>query len=105
MAIYHKLGVEEIELVDLFLHNNENSECGTGAVVPWAGKLWLITYGSHFPHGSGDKLYEITPDLEQIVREDEINVLCTPAPGAALLALLGFGSAGLKLRRRKNRLF
>jgi len=26
MAIYHKLGVEEIELVDLFLHNNENSE-------------------------------------------------------------------------------
>jgi FkbM family methyltransferase len=26
MAIYHKLGVEEIKLVDLFLHNNENSE-------------------------------------------------------------------------------
>ena len=28
----------------LAYYNNEDSECGTGAVVPWAGKLWLITY-------------------------------------------------------------
>ena len=24
-------------------------ECGIGAVVPWAGKLWVITYPPHAP--------------------------------------------------------
>lgn len=38
---------------------NDHGECGTGAVVPWADKLWVITYGPHFPEGSTDKLYEI----------------------------------------------
>ncbi|SVD91033.1 uncharacterized protein METZ01_LOCUS443887, partial [marine metagenome] len=28
---------------------NEEGECGTGAVVPWAGRLWVITYGPHKP--------------------------------------------------------
>lgn len=48
----------------LAYYNNEG-ECGTGAVVPWAGGLWVVTYGQHFPDGSSDKLYEITPDLKQ----------------------------------------
>lgn len=52
-------------------YNNEG-ECGTGAVVPWADRLWVITYGPHLPFGSSDKLYEITPDLEQIVRSESI---------------------------------
>ncbi len=43
---------------------NEHGECGTGAVVPWAGKLWIVTYGPHYPQGSTDKLYSISPDLE-----------------------------------------
>ena len=47
---------------------NEEGECGTGAVVPWAGRLWVITYGPHKPFGSSDKLYEITPDRQQVVR-------------------------------------
>jgi len=51
---------------------NSQGECGTGAVVPWAGRLWVITYSPHFPHGSDDKLYEITSNLEQIVREESI---------------------------------
>lgn len=55
----------------LAYYNNE-SECGTGAVVPWAGRLWIITYGPHLPFGSSDKLYEITPDLQQIIREESI---------------------------------
>jgi len=42
---------------------NEEGECGTGAVVPWAGDLWVITYGPHCPVGSSDKLYRIKPDL------------------------------------------
>ena len=41
-------------------------------MVPWAGKLWVVTYGPHFPNGSSDKLYEITPGLEQTIREESI---------------------------------
>ncbi|MEZ5106639.1 MAG: hypothetical protein R2757_19205 [Draconibacterium sp.] len=55
----------------LAYYNNEG-ECGTGAVVPWAGRLWVITYGPHLPLGSSDKLYEITPNLNQIIREESI---------------------------------
>lgn len=55
----------------LAYYNNEG-ECGTGAVVPWAGRLWVITYGPHLPYGSSDKLYEVTPDYQQIVRDESI---------------------------------
>lgn len=55
----------------LAYYNNEG-ECGTGAVVPWAGRLWVITYAPHFPNGSSDKLYEITPELKQFVRTESI---------------------------------
>lgn len=55
----------------LAYYNNEG-ECGTGAVVPWANRLWVVTYGPHKPFGSSDKLYEITPNLEQITREESI---------------------------------
>lgn len=51
---------------------NEEGECGTGAVVPWAGSLWVITYGPHKPFGSSDKLYQITPDKQLIVRSESI---------------------------------
>lgn len=55
----------------LAYYNNEG-ECGTGAVVPWAGCLWVITYGPHLPKGSSDKLYAITPDYKQIVHDESI---------------------------------
>ena len=42
---------------------NDEGECGTGAVVPWSGDLWVVTYGPHCPLGSSDKLYRIKPDL------------------------------------------
>ncbi len=51
---------------------NAEDECGTGAVVPWAGRLWVVTYGPHCPYGSTDKLYEITPGLRQIVRPESV---------------------------------
>jgi hypothetical protein len=51
---------------------NQEQECGTGAVVPWADRLWVITYAPHKPRGSTDKLYEITPDLKQIIRPESI---------------------------------
>ena len=51
---------------------NDEGECGTGAVVPWADRLWVVTYAPHKPSGSSDKLYEITPDLRQIVRPESV---------------------------------
>ncbi len=42
---------------------NDEQECGTGAVVPWQGSLWAITYAPHKPSGSSDKLYIISKDL------------------------------------------
>lgn len=55
----------------LAMFNNEG-ECGTGAVVPWADRLWVITYGPHLPFGSSDKLYEITPEMTQMVRPESV---------------------------------
>ncbi len=55
----------------LAFFNNER-ECGTGAVVPFADRLWVVTYAPHSPKGSSDKLYEITQELEQIVRPESI---------------------------------
>jgi hypothetical protein len=51
---------------------NEENECGTGGVVPWAGRLWVITYAPHRPRGSTDKLYEIRPDLGRDVRPESV---------------------------------
>ena len=55
----------------LAYYNNEG-ECGTGAVVPWQGKLWVVTYGPHLPWGSSDKLYEIDDTLGIKVRPESI---------------------------------
>ena len=51
---------------------NEEGECGTGAVVPWGDKLWVITYAPHKQRGSSDKLYEITSDLKQMIRPESV---------------------------------
>jgi len=51
---------------------NDEGECGTGAVVPWAGALWVVTYGPHGPVGSSDKLYQITPDLKRVTRPESV---------------------------------
>jgi len=55
----------------LAYYNNE-AECGTGAVIPWADRLWVVTYGPHLPLGSSDKLYEVTPDLQLIARPESV---------------------------------
>lgn len=43
----------------LAVTNNNDSECGIGAVVSWAGRLWYITYPPHRYEGSSDKLYSL----------------------------------------------
>ena len=51
---------------------NHQGECGTGAVVPWAERLWVITYAPHKPEGSDDKLYEIDAALHRIARPESV---------------------------------
>ena len=51
---------------------NREGECGTGAVVPWAGSLWAVTYAPHAPVGSSDKLYQIKPDLTRVIRPESV---------------------------------
>lgn len=51
---------------------NEEDECGTGAVVPWADRLWVITYAPHAPQGSTDKLYEIDASLNMVIRPESL---------------------------------
>ena len=51
---------------------NHEGECGTGAVVPWAGSLWAISYAPHMPNCSTDKLYEIKPDMTRVIRAESI---------------------------------
>jgi hypothetical protein len=51
---------------------NEGNESGTGGVVPWAGKLWVVTYSPHSPLGSSDKLYEVDSALKLMIRPESI---------------------------------
>jgi hypothetical protein len=40
------------------------TECGVGALMPWAGRLWAVSYVSHkIGSGSGTGLYEIDADF------------------------------------------
>ena len=41
----------------------KRSECGIGALMPWADKLYMISYLSVNDYGSGTGLYEIDQDL------------------------------------------
>ena len=68
---------------------NDESECGTGAVVVWADRLWLTSYGPHLVYGSSDKLIEVTPDLRRIIREEST----------------GGTSANRMIHRESNQLF
>ncbi len=41
------LSAQPREIAGVFPHLamfNEGNECGTGGVVAWAGKLWVVTY-------------------------------------------------------------
>ena len=52
--------------------SNAQGECGIGAVVPWAGRLWFITYGPHLPLGSDDGLYEVDDSLALTRRPESV---------------------------------
>ncbi len=67
--------VDAIQVSGIFPHlaaYDEEGECGTGAIVPWADRLWVVSYGEHYPYGSSGKLYEINSRLERIVRTESV---------------------------------
>jgi len=47
-------------------------ECGIGAVVPWAGKLWMITYPPHETRGGRDKLWSVDARLNQAMHPESV---------------------------------
>ncbi|MCC6353654.1 MAG: hypothetical protein IT577_07190 [Verrucomicrobiae bacterium] len=51
---------------------NPYGECGIGAVVPWADRLWIITYPPHMTRGGEDRLYTIDKDLRMEVRPESV---------------------------------
>ena len=51
---------------------NNHRECGIGAVVPWANKLWYLTYPPHMRRGSNDKLYEVDTNLHLNIRSESV---------------------------------
>ncbi len=67
----------------LYNHGKENNtngtDCGSngveggiGAIVPWAGKLWMVTYSVQCPEGSYDKLYSIDDNLTITIHPESI---------------------------------
>ncbi|WP_316817111.1 hypothetical protein [Pedobacter nyackensis] len=50
----------------------DGGENGIGAITPWAGQLWMITYSPHLPKGSSDKLYSIDKDLNVTIHPESI---------------------------------
>ena len=47
-------------------------EVGIGAIVPWAERLYMITYGAHFPDGSTHKLYSIDAEMHQTIHPESV---------------------------------
>ncbi len=49
------------------------SECGIGALMPWADRLWMVTYVAHNENtGAGTGLYEIDADLSLRKRPESV---------------------------------
>jgi hypothetical protein len=68
-------GQEPLQISGIYphlAHYNAEGECGTGAVVPWADRLWVVTYGQHYPYGSSGKLYEIGFDMQRVERPESL---------------------------------
>lgn len=60
-------------------YKSGHNECGIGAVVPWAGKLWMVNYAPHMPKGSEHKLFSVDADLSKPMTVQPESVGGTPA--------------------------
>jgi hypothetical protein len=77
-GVYPHLTVYSQSRVDGLFDRKDSSECGIGAIVPWAGQLWMVTYAPHMPHGSDHKLYSVEPQTMKMTIHKE-SVGGTPA--------------------------
>ncbi|HTL09469.1 MAG TPA: hypothetical protein VL307_14460 [Chitinophagaceae bacterium] len=68
----HSTTIDQNGTVSNYSTYNDGGECGIGAVVPWAGKLWMVTYSPHRPLGSSDKLYSIDSRLQLTTHPESI---------------------------------
>jgi len=72
-GIYPHLTVyNKPETIGDTIHPKGGGEVGIGAVVPWAGKLWLITYPQHDTRGGSDKLWTVDADMRQEMRPESV---------------------------------
>ena len=51
---------------------DRHEECGIGAIIPWADKLWMVTYAPHMPRGSDHKLYSIDKDMNMTIHAESV---------------------------------
>ncbi|MCB1124990.1 MAG: hypothetical protein KDM81_00730, partial [Verrucomicrobiae bacterium] len=56
---------------------SDEGEIGMGALVPWADRLWFVTYPPHKPNGSADKLWMVDTNL--VLTAHPASVGCTDA--------------------------
>ena len=49
-----------------------HEECGIGGIIPWANKLWMITYAPHKPEGSDHKLYSIDKNMTMTIHAESV---------------------------------
>ena len=56
----------------LAVTNGGATEAGIGAIMPWAGRLWYVTYPAHVFLGGNDKLYEADAALHLTARPESV---------------------------------
>ena len=85
---------------------NHASECSNAVVVPWAEKLWTITYPGHMPRGSVDKLRSIDAELNVIEHEESVggpkdSTVTANVPSDPYL-MTGYGKKSVELTADKD---
>ena len=71
-GVYPHLTAYSMSLKSGAFTNPGLGECGIGAVIPWAGKLWMMTYAAHKPGGSSHKLYSIDEQMNMTIHPESV---------------------------------
>jgi hypothetical protein len=71
-GVYPHLTTYAASRVDGVFNLSGHNECGIGAIVPWADKLWMITYAPHKPLGSEHKLYSIDKQMNMTIHPESV---------------------------------
>ncbi|MEZ4773231.1 MAG: hypothetical protein R3D00_08610 [Bacteroidia bacterium] len=79
---HHSPGISYLNISGIYPHlaafnqpedtalRKNHVEGGIGVVVPWAGKLWYLTYPPHQRTGSNDKLYMVDEEMNLTIRPE-----------------------------------